>query len=99
MTEAARYELILLDNGWRPIERVPGGAAWPTAVRAMLRANGRWLIVSQRRGADGDVAPEEPDFALTRALYRRLRPLDIGLADHVIHAGARHFSFRAAGLL
>ncbi|SCW67995.1 RadC-like JAB domain-containing protein [Sphingobium faniae] len=39
------------------------------------------------------------DIALTRALCRHLRPLDIILADHVIDARNDRFSFRAAGLL
>ncbi|MBU0773715.1 MAG: hypothetical protein KKH54_00635, partial [Alphaproteobacteria bacterium] len=43
--------------------------------------------------------PRPADIALTRTLARRLRPLDMRLADHMIEAGESRFSFRAAGLL
>ncbi|MET0362133.1 MAG: JAB domain-containing protein [Sphingobium sp.] len=99
MMEAVRIDIILLDNGWRPVARVRGDRDWRIAVRALLQTGGRWIAVEQRRPRQASATPVKGDYAFTRALHRRLRPLDIGIADHVIHAGREYFSFRAAGLL
>ncbi len=99
MTDRPRFDIILLDDGWRPADRLCGETEWTAAVRHMLAADGRWIALEQRRSGALPAIPCPRDIALTRALHRRLRPLEIGLADHVIHADDGRFSFRDAGLL
>ena len=64
--------------------------------RRLLPVRGSWsavlpdLLMDESRPAD---------IALTRAIIRSLRPLDLRLADHLIEARDQRFSFRDAGLL
>jgi hypothetical protein len=95
----AAIDIILLDADWRPRRRLRQPGDWRDAIGALLRHDGGWFAIEQRRADGDDILPSRNDIALTRALHRRLRPLEILLADHVIRAGDRTFSFRAAGLL
>lgn len=91
--------LAMLDDAWRPRDLVPLRQEWRATMDRLMMADSRWLALIQRREADASPRPHPTDIALTRALSRRLKPLDMVLADHVIHAGQSRFSFRAAGLL
>ena len=81
--------------------RSAGSAAtsWRDVIAASLAADSRWLALEQGRADDGLPCPLPNDITLTRAVRRRLRPLGIGLADHVIRHRTASFSFRANGLL
>ncbi|WP_231923373.1 JAB domain-containing protein [Sphingobium cloacae] len=92
-------DLVILDEQWRPLHRLPPQDDWRTTVKELLRYGSRWLALYQRRSMEGVAQLRPSDIALTRSLCRRLRPLDIVLADHVIDARDDRFSFRAAGLL
>lgn len=65
----------------------------------LLMDESRWIALMQRRPSEPVAAPRPADIALTRAIIRSLRPLDLRLADHLIEARDHRFSFRAAGLL
>lgn len=95
----AGLDLLILDRTWRPRDRVPLAHDWRTVIGQLLALEGRWLAIHQQRPGDTPALPRPADIALTRALTRRLRPLDMRLADHMIEAGESRFSFRAAGLL
>lgn len=92
-------DILLLDTQWRPIERLDPETPWRAVIAASLTANSQWLALEQGRADDGLPCPLPTDIALTRAVRRRLRPLGIGLADHVIRHRTASFSFRANGLL
>jgi DNA repair protein RadC len=91
--------LLILDAAWRPRDRVPLVDDWRAVIGRLLALEGQWLAIHQQRPADAPALPSPVDIALTRTLTRRLRPLDMRLADHMIEAGESRFSFRAAGLL
>jgi hypothetical protein len=91
--------LAILDEEWRPCSVIPLRPDWRGAFTRLLGADERWLALIQQRPVDASPMPRADDIILTRMLARRLRPLDMKLADHVIHAGTIRFSFRAAGLL
>ncbi|MBH1993327.1 MAG: hypothetical protein I8H86_10620 [Sphingomonadaceae bacterium] len=97
MTHA--LHLLVLDATWRPRHRIAFGPDWRTAVTGLLACDCRWVAIDQRRAPEARATPNSGDIVLTRALARRLRPLEMQLADHVIHAGQSRFSFRMAGLL
>ncbi|MGC4252399.1 MAG: JAB domain-containing protein [Sphingobium sp.] len=99
MNKDVEIELVILDEQWRPLRRLPPGEDWRATARQLLHYGSRWLALYQRRGKERMARPRPSDIALTRSLCRRLRPLDITLADHVIDARNDRFSFRAAGLL
>lgn len=92
-------DLLILDAAWQPRDHVPLADDWRTVIGRLLELEGRWLALHQQRSGDIPALPRPADIALTRALTRRLRPLDMRLADHMIVAGESRFSFRAAGLL
>ena len=91
--------LALLDRHWRPLRMVPLTQDWRTVVRRLIADEGSCVALFQLRAKADSPDPRPADIALTRALHRRLRALDIRLADHLIVAGDTRFSFRAAGLL
>ena len=91
--------IAMLDHDWRPRRIVPLQREWRDTFRQLLGADIRWLALIQQRSVEASPLPRPDDIMLTRTLARRLRPLDMKLADHVIHAGKSRFSFRAAGLL
>lgn len=97
MRDAASLHLLILDDEWRPLDRLGADRDWRGTVNALLHWDSRWLAIEQRR-ADSPL-PQWTDIRLTRWLSRQLRPMEIALADHVIHGGTARFSFREAGLL
>ena len=99
MTDRDTFLLALLDADWRPNGVIPLQSDWRGTFGRLLATDGRWLALIQQRAAGASSLPRPDDIMLTRLLARRLRPLDMQLADHVIQAGPARFSFRAAGLL
>ncbi|WP_254302452.1 JAB domain-containing protein [Sphingobium chlorophenolicum] len=97
MRNPASLQLLVLDDEWRPLHRLHADHDWRRTMDALLRWDSRWLAIEQRR--TGGLLPHWADIRLTRVLSKRLRPMEIGLADHVIHSGQGRFSFREAGLL
>ncbi|WP_375197028.1 JAB domain-containing protein [Sphingobium sp.] len=89
--------LLILDDEWRPLDRVAASEDWRATIALLLRRDSRWIAIEQRRPYAP--LPQWTDIRLTRWLSRRLRPMEIALADHVIHSGTARFSFREAGLL
>lgn len=99
MTATETTHLLALDEDWRPLERLNGHGEWRDILAQILRLDSRWLVLEQRRAHDPVPAPRWEDIRLSRALTRRLRPMEMKLADHVIHGQKGRFSFREAGLL
>ena len=99
MAHSDALDLLILDPGWRPCHRVPLAGEWRGILRCLLDLEGRWLALYQQRRTSLGPFPAPADIVLTRMLSRRLRALDMHLADHLIRAGEKRFSFRAAGLL
>lgn len=91
--------LLILDQQGQPLRRLDGSSDWRAITSELLRVGGQWLVIEQRRAADPSPLPRWEDIRLSRAISRRLRPIDVKLADHVIQSGAGRFSFREAGLL
>ena len=56
------------------------------------------LIIAHNHPS-GIARPSKDDLRQTRLLEKILGPLRIGIMDHLIFAGNKQFSFRAAGLL
>ncbi|WP_062120774.1 MULTISPECIES: JAB domain-containing protein [Sphingobium] len=96
-TESTQF--LLLDNDWRPLRRVTADDGWHCVVHELLKLDSQWLIIEQQRFDDQAPVPRWDDIRLSRAISRRLRPMDVKLADHVIRGSGDQFSFRAAGLL
>ncbi|MFB0875530.1 MULTISPECIES: JAB domain-containing protein [unclassified Sphingobium] len=99
MTQDDRLTLALLDRTGRPVRVEPLASDWRHTLRRLVADEGSWIALFQQRAPTRSPTPGPADIALTRALIRILRPLDLRLADHVIQAGEARFSFRAAGLL
>lgn len=91
--------LAILDGEGRPRRLVTLRQEWPAVIHRLLIDESDWVALIQRRDRHACPLPSLRDVTLTRAVARTLRPLDMKLADHVIHAGETRFSFRAAGLL
>ncbi|PNQ04739.1 JAB domain-containing protein [Sphingobium sp. SA916] len=97
MRECVSLNLLVLDEEWRPLHRLRADQDWHCTVGALMRWESHWLAIEQQR--PGSPLPRWADIRLTRTLSKRLRPIEIALADHVIHTGKGRFSFRQAGLL
>ena len=91
--------IAILDEEWRPQRTVPLDVGWQDALLRLIADEESWVALIQRRSPALSPAPRAADLMLTRLLFRSLRALGIGLADHVIEAGQDRFSFRTAGLL
>lgn len=91
--------LAILDPMWRARCYLPLRQDWRKIVARLIADDATWVGLVQRRPPGVSALPDRRDIALTRALVRSLRPLDLCLADHLIQAGPRRFSFRDAGLL
>ena len=74
-------------------------AVYPRLIAAALLRSGAHSAVLCHNHPDGDPQPSRADIQLTAALKQMLAPLSIRLRDHVVVAGERHTSLRAAGLL
>ncbi|MGE4323154.1 MAG: JAB domain-containing protein [Sphingobium sp.] len=99
MISSAALTVILLDDSWRPIGLLSDNPDWRTMVSRSMALQCRWLAIEQHRPDALPALPASSDIALSRTLARRLRAMEIGLVDHIIHTSAGQFSFRAAGLL
>lgn len=99
MDDPANMHLLMLDDEWRPLHRLPVKGDWRAVVSELLRWNSHWLVMEQEREQQDSALPQWSDIHLTRAVSKRLRPIEIALADHIIHSGQSRFSFREAGLL
>lgn len=99
MVSRDAFTVILLDDSWRPIGQLEGNPDWRTMVNQSMDLQCRWLAIEQHRRDARAAWPVSSDILLSRTLARHLRPMEIGLVDHVIHSIAGRFSFRAAGLL
>ncbi|WP_313808604.1 JAB domain-containing protein [Sphingobium sp.] len=97
MRDLASLQLLVLDDEWRPLHRLRADPDWRRTVDALLQWDSHWLAIEQRRAHSP--LPRWTDIRLTRSLSKRLRPIEIALADHVIHSREGRFSFREAGLL
>ena len=78
---------------------VNGDEDWRNVIRELLRRDSQWLVIEQQRLSQLSPYPCWSDIHLSRAISRRLRPMEVKLADHVIRGSIDQFSFRAAGLL
>lgn len=94
-----KMSFVALDDQWRPVRRIEPGQDWRRLIDQLLRPGSQWLVIEQRRERDTMPLPGWADIRLTRTLARQLRPLDLLIADHVIHGRKGSFSFRSAGLL
>lgn len=99
MSDPACLHLLLLDEDWRPLHRLDSALDWRRTVDELLRSDSRWIAIEQRRPGPASTLPSWSDIHLTRALSKRLKPMEIAVADHIISSGGDRFSFRAAGLL
>lgn len=97
MTGPLSLQLMVLDEEWRPLHRFMADQDWRMTIDTLLRWDSHWLAIEQQR--PDCPLPQWADIRLTRALSKRLRPLEIALADHIIRSGTSCFSFREAGLL
>jgi hypothetical protein len=95
----AHLVIAILDEEWRPQRMVPLDIGWQDALLRLIVDEDSWVAIIQRRAPTLSPAPRAADLMLTRLVFRSLRALGIGLADHVIEAGQDRFSFRTAGLL
>lgn len=98
MNVTESLSILALDDVGRPLLRIDGRTHWRDLVSQLLRLDSQWLVIEQRRN-DGLPSPRQEDIRLSRSLSRRLRPMEMKLADHVIHGRNACFSFREAGLL
>ncbi len=96
-TESMRF--LLLDDYWRPLRFVDGDMDWRHVMQELLLQGSHWVLVEQVRPSEPYPHPRGDDIRLARSIARRLRPLEVKLADHVIQGSHDQFSFRAAGLL
>ena len=99
MTATESIRFLLLDDQWRPLRRVDGNQDWRHLMQELLMRGSHWLIVEQVRPTERSPHPRRDDIRLARSIARRLRPLEVKLADHIIRGSRDQFSFRAAGLL
>lgn len=99
MSGPAALAVTILDDSWRPRRLLPVHGSWNAVLPDLLMDESRWIALMQRRPSDPVAAPRPADIALTRAIIRSLRPLDLRLADHLIETRDQRFSFRDAGLL
>ncbi|WP_340265265.1 JAB domain-containing protein [Sphingobium mellinum] len=99
MTDTDSLLFLILDKEWRLLRRVEGGSDWRDIMVQLLQVDGDWIVIEQRREHDPWPLPKWDDIRLSRVISRRLRPMEVKLADHIIQGGSRRFSFREAGLL
>src|SRR3546814_9771744 len=79
MPQPASLNLLVLDDEWRPLHRLRADQDWRDTVNALLRWESRWLAIEQQR--PDSPFPRWADIRLTRTLSKRLRPIEIALAD------------------
>jgi DNA repair protein RadC len=91
--------LAILDRNGRAHHVLPLSRDWRSAIRCLIADESSAIALIQRRPPAASPEPRTTDIALTRMVHRRLRPLGIRLADHLIFSADARFSFREAGLL
>jgi DNA repair protein RadC len=100
------FGVVLLDTRYRVVRTAvlsvgtaDASLAYPRDVFREAVAGGAPAIAVFHNHPSGDPAPSEADHALTRRLVVAGRLLGIEVADHLILADARYYSFRHAGQL
>lgn len=93
------FYFAMLDDSWQPRRILRWQGDWRDIVSRLLDDESSRVCLIQERPQPSGALPHAADIALTRAVIRHLRPLDMQLADHIIQAGSTRFSFRQAGLL
>lgn len=74
----------------------------PVYAREVIRRAiqlGSAAIILVHNHPSGDASPSRADIAITRTIAAGLKPLNIGLHDHIIIAKGGHTSLRAQGLM
>ena len=74
-------------------------AVYPRRVMEAALARGAAGLILAHNHPSGHPEPSEEDRRLTRALVQAAKTLDLRLLDHLIVAGAKHYSFAQAGIL
>lgn len=104
-TDHEQALLIFINSGCNPVHIMPlqghpDHVVLPirTIVQEALTRQCHFLLLYHSHGT-GDPSPSPEDILTTRVLCRLLKPLHVRLADHIIYAGKRRFSFRQSGLL
>lgn len=100
------YVLFLLQNGnVRSVENVSNGGITGTVVdsrvifkRALELKSVTRLVISHNHPS-GNLNPSEADKRLTEKMIEGGKLLDIEIADHIIVAGNKYFSFKDEGLM
>jgi DNA repair protein RadC len=95
-----------LDRDWRLLgmRHGPAGARHSAMIpvrevtRDVLAFEAR-LVLMAHNHPSGDPNPSQDDVAATRRLARTLAAIGVSLIDHLVLAGTRNASLRAAGLL
>jgi DNA repair protein RadC len=105
-TVEAFYVIFMLNNGSViSIENVSNGGITGTVVdsriifkRALELKSSTRIIISHNHPS-GNLNPSEADKRLTEKMVQGGKLLDIEIADHIIVAGNKYFSFRDEGLI
>jgi DNA repair protein RadC len=100
------YVLFLLQNGnVHSVENVSNGGITGTVVdsrvifkRALELKSVTRLVISHNHPS-GNLNPSEADKRLTEKMIEGGKLLDIEIADHIIVAGNKYFSFKDEGLM
>ena len=69
-----------------------------SVLAAALRHNASAIILAHNHPS-GNLDPSEADIAITRRIRAAAELMQVPLADHLIVAGRRYYSFRDAGML
>ena len=99
MDVAETVHFLVLDDDWRLLRRLEAKDGWCSVVAQLLQCDSQWIVIDQQRLDASSPMPSRDDIRLSRAISRRLRPMEVKLADHVIRSWQSRFSFREAGLL
>jgi DNA repair protein RadC len=67
-------------------------------LKSVILMNASSFIVAHNHPS-GDKTPSEQDLVFTRALHAAARAIGIPLVDHIIVAGAAHYSFFDQGVM
>jgi DNA repair protein RadC len=101
--EEVRVALLDTRNRLMSIAEVYRGSVHSAVVRTSellrvaVRANAP-AIICLHNHPSGDPTPSAPDIKMTQQLLEAARAMDIALLDHLVIAGGRYVSMRAAHL-
>jgi DNA repair protein RadC len=93
----AQNEVLSLQEVTRGI--INSTVVHPREVFRIAVVTGAASLIVLHNHPSGNSSPSEEDRTITAQLVAAGRILDIPVYDHVILAGAAHFSFAEAGLL